>query len=121
MAYNAETASVAAITAKHKLTNSKKRSKNDILRGYRIKITGVCHASEKRLNRKLTAGGAAWAGSIPTAPLGTLAARNHRSPLMADFPRRFLGVCGQDLPYTRFNHRSVISAAHHGENRCARI
>src|ERR1700693_5851394 len=32
-------------------------------------------------------------------------------PLMADFPRLFLGFCGPDLPYTRFNHRSVISAA----------
>ena len=32
--------------------------------------------------------------------------------LMADFPRRFLGFCGPDLPYTRFNHCSVISAAH---------
>ena len=30
---------------------------------------------------------------------------------MANFPRRFLGFCGPDLPYTRFNHRSVISAA----------
>ena len=62
MAYNAETASVSAITAKHKLTNSKKRSKNDILRGYRIKVTGVCQCVREKIKSQANCGrrGVGW-------------------------------------------------------------
>ena len=52
VAYNAsEITNVAAIAAKHKLTNSKKRSKDDIAPGYLFKVTSVCQTPPQRTGR----------------------------------------------------------------------
>jgi hypothetical protein len=73
VAYSAEIANVAAIRAKLKLTNNKKRSKNDIVPGYPIKVTGVCQSALEKTSPANRAPDAD--GSVPHCPLRRSSAR----------------------------------------------